>query len=254
MTPPEQAAVCDWFAGQEPLWANLIPASRRVLATAARLAPLLGAMDQADWSPVLILIFKSLEMELMTRVWHPFRHSWRSMLPPNRATRLLETIQATRWTWPLGLFLGGGRPPSLVATAAYLGSLADIAADMPDNPLASLKHWLQGHRPMAHRLWGPSRIAHKLQEAADRLRNRYVHTEPADRIDVESALTRLWGRPSNRGVLPQALRAIMSEPPGQADRSCHTCEKLLWRYPGCLPEYHCPHCTRSVDGPLSLPF
>ena len=114
-----------------------MPPSQCVLATAAFLVPVLQGVG-GDCSPVFAQVFKALEIELLVRVFEPFRHHVRHLCPAGQGLALATQLEGEEWSRPLGRFLEGGRPPALAQTMTYLASLRGVAADLHDNGLGVL--------------------------------------------------------------------------------------------------------------------
>jgi hypothetical protein len=241
----------EWFHQEHDLLDYCIPASLRVLSTAAHLRDALGARAGMDWSSVIVLVFKAFEIELLVRVLQPFRQHLGVCISDVEFETVVTHLKKNNWSRPFGRFLGGGRPPALAESMTVLSALNGIAADTPRSVLAELKGWLRTRYPVAHHLWGPRGVARKIERAAIEFRNPYVHDNVADVADVGRVFDRLWGRPSHTGVLLQALRALTSglPKPSQTEDACPNCAELLWRYSLRVPEDYCPRCAVIGDIP-----
>ena len=248
----ETSGMCPWLC-QEDFWRHLTPDSQRAVATAAALRDALATIRDADWSPVVTLVFKAFEIEVLVRVLRPFRTHLQTTLSAGALDSLCSDLDRKEWSRPFGRFLSGGRPPALGETMQVFARLGDIATDTPSSALAALKRWLRVRMPRAHRLWGPSHVAGKMHSAVIGLRNRYVHERVVCADEIDRALERLWGQPNRAGVLTQALRVISHgmPHPNAAAQPCNVCGAAKWHYPLRDPEYYCEGCPMLVESPAS---
>ena len=161
----ETSGMCPWLC-QEDFWRHLTPDSRRAVATAAALRDALATIRDADWSPVVTLVFKAFEIEVLVRVLRPFRTHLQTNLSAAALDCLCSDLDRKEWSRPFDRFLSGGRPPALGETMQVFARLGDIATDTPSSALAALKRWLRDPGvPRRHRLASGDRAMSRRQDA-----------------------------------------------------------------------------------------
>jgi TIR domain len=166
-----------------------------------------------DFSPVVLCLFKALEIEIERKILRPFREA----LPPALRERLSETDWATQELASLARFVRYGKPtPNLKAAAVLFPALRGCQANRT-SLLGLLKRWMKTHLQRANRWWRDDKLSRRLQQAIDTHRNAAAHTGRLTPLEAQKALAELWGKAAHDGLVPTTLRAIEEVPVPKAE-------------------------------------
>lgn len=209
-------------------WERLHPWSRSALVTSQLLYEILEAVDaplqierdlnlvaktrttapEVDFSPVVLGMFKAIEIEIERKILGPFRNIAPSLV--SRAER--DAIQPTYELTCLARYVSNERSPIGLRTFTLL--MAQLGnRTTPSSELARvLRNWMRAHLVRPDRLWGPRRLAHRLLDASVEYRNKAAHTKRFTPFETRTVTETLWGRSWRDGLLPATLRAIEERP------------------------------------------
>jgi hypothetical protein len=226
----EKAAAALQLRLGKDLWARLHEWTKSCLVTSQLFQELLEEVDAArererertgeppgrqpaplvDFSPVVLCLFKALEIEIEEKILRPFREAlppaWRDALPDSDGDWPGQELAS------LARFVRYGKPaPSLRVCAVLFPTLGRLRANRAGLP-ELLKHWMQGNLLRPDRWWRDGKLCQRLLEALDTYRNPAAHTGRLTPLAARKAAAALWGKTSHDGLIPTALRAVHEMP------------------------------------------
>jgi hypothetical protein len=166
-----------------------------------------------DFSPVVLCLFKALEIEIERKVLRPFREA----VPRELRESLTETDPANAELAALARFVRHGKPtPNLKVSAVLLPALKVWPANRA-HLLSTLKRWMQANLQRPNRWWRDDRLCRRLQQAVDAYRNDAAHTGRLTPLEAQKAVLQLWGKGPHDGLVPAVLRATAAVPVAETE-------------------------------------
>ncbi len=163
---------------------------------------------EIDFSPVILCLFKAVEIEVERKIFRPFRD----------AMSLARRMATPEAGWPsqeltsLAYFVRHGKPlPGLKFSALLFSKLKECRANEP-GLLGDLKRWMQSNLLRPNRWWRDGRLCYRLQQAVDIHRNAAAHTGRLTPLEAQKAVAELWGDACRPGLIRSVLRATEGVP------------------------------------------
>ena len=170
---------------------------------------------EIDFSPVILCLFKAIEIEIERKILRPFR----ATLCQARWAATPEAGWKEEESGSLEYFTRQGKaPPSLKFSALLFSKLRQCNAGEP-SLLGELKRWMRANLLQPERWWRGGRLCKDLQQAIDLHRNAAAHTGRLTPLEAQKAVAELWGEPSRPRLIPILLRAIEAVPAPKSDRA-----------------------------------
>lgn len=215
----------------EELWNQLHKWSRSCLVTSQLFYETLDRVDEArqrerdnkgdtgeapeiDFSPVVLCLFKALEIEFERKVLRPFREA--VIQSDKREQLILEGKSILGSDSLLRYIRNEGPAPSLWVVAVLLNELSKCRAEN-HGILQTLKLWMRNNLMRPHRWWGHNNLSQRLMETVVKHRNDAAHTKRFSPLEAKGIADSLWGRRGCEGLLLTALSSIQELPsPGRS--------------------------------------
>lgn len=167
-----------------------------------------GEAPEIDFSPVVLGLYKAIEIEFERTVLRPFKEQ----MLKDSSLRVKSAASAKPSEAVLRGFIQNERPaPALGELATVLMDLRHVRAEN-SGLLESLKLWMRQHLVKPHQWWTRAGLAKRLDEAVRDHRNAAAHTKRFSPNEAKKVKEHLWGLGKRDGVLVSGLRGLVRIP------------------------------------------
>jgi hypothetical protein len=178
-----------------------------------------GSAPEVDFSPVVLSLFKAVEIEIERQILRDFRDS-ADRVAFEEATHDPDLKGLIRYLQRDGTRLGLG---SIAGLFSRLGGLEPQGS----RTLNGLKGWMRQNLAAPHLWWGRRDLAGLLKRFVEKYRNPAAHTGRLSPLEARTTANELWGNKGRPGVLPLAFRALERLPSPGTDTNGFTIKKVL---------------------------